>query len=66
MGKIRAIGVSNYTVNHLQQLVSECEIVPHVVQIELHPHYQQVDKEQTKTASIMVNCDLRTLISPFV
>ena len=40
-GKLRCIGVSNYTVGHLQELLDHCRVVPHVLQIELHPHYQQ-------------------------
>ena len=39
--KIRSIGVSNYTLDHMKELLENCEIVPHVLQIELHPHYQQ-------------------------
>lgn len=42
-GTFRAIGISNYTMSHMKQLLSECEILPHVVQLELHPHYQQQD-----------------------
>jgi len=42
-GIFRAIGISNYTLSHMKELLSECEIVPHVVQLELHPHYQQQD-----------------------
>ena len=40
-GKFRAIGVSNYTVSHLTELLDCCSVVPHVLQTELHPHYQQ-------------------------
>eukprot|EP00092_Neocalanus_flemingeri_P007059 GFUD01007626.1.p1 GENE.GFUD01007626.1~~GFUD01007626.1.p1 ORF type:complete len:321 (+),score=96.36 GFUD01007626.1:89-964(+) len=39
--KFRSIGVSNYTLEHMKDLLENCEIVPHVLQIELHPHYQQ-------------------------
>ena len=35
-GKARAIGVSNYMVKHLQELM-DSEVVPEVNQIELHP-----------------------------
>ena len=45
-GVLRAIGVSNYTISHMKQLLEECEVVPHVVQLELHPHYQQRDLVQ--------------------
>jgi 2,5-diketo-D-gluconate reductase A len=38
-GRARAIGVSNFQVDHLQRLASECEVVPAVNQIELHPYF---------------------------
>ena len=37
IGKLRSIGVSNYTLDHLHQLLETCEVVPHVLQVELHP-----------------------------
>jgi len=40
-GRLRSIGVSNYTVEHLNQLLDTCTITPHVVQVEVHPRYQQ-------------------------
>jgi len=40
-GKTRAIGVSNFTVEHLSRLVAETETVPAVNQIELHPRFTQ-------------------------
>ena len=40
-GKFRAIGVSNYTRSHLKELLNHCRVAPHVLQTELHPHYQQ-------------------------
>lgn len=36
-GKARAIGVSNYTVRHLEQLEKTATLLPHVVQNEYHP-----------------------------
>jgi methylglyoxal/glyoxal reductase len=36
-GRARAIGVSNYLVPHLEELLDRCEIKPAVNQIELHP-----------------------------
>lgn len=36
-GKVRALGVSNYSVRHLQQLLSTCRIRPSVNQVEFHP-----------------------------
>ncbi|CAO3610001.1 unnamed protein product [Mucor hiemalis] len=36
-GKVKHIGVSNYTPQHLEQLLKVCTVVPHVHQFELHP-----------------------------
>lgn len=33
LGKIRAIGVSNFDVEHLENIIKNCDIVPHVNQI---------------------------------
>src|SRR5262249_34344210 len=41
-GRCRAIGVSNYTVRHLSELLASCQIPPAANQVELHPFlYQQ-------------------------
>src|SRR6201995_5004494 len=40
-GKVRAIGVSNFMVEHLTNLLDAAEVVPAVNQIELHPYFQQ-------------------------
>ena len=40
-GKVRAIGVSNFMVDHLEQLLAEAAVVPAVNQIEVHPYFQQ-------------------------
>lgn len=37
-GRARSIGVSNFQVEHLRRLAAECEVVPAVNQIELHPY----------------------------
>ncbi|OPY31938.1 MAG: 2,5-diketo-D-gluconate reductase A [Methanomassiliicoccales archaeon PtaU1.Bin124] len=42
-GRCRAIGVSNYTIKHLEQLSSLAEVMPMVEQIELTPFLQQRD-----------------------
>jgi diketogulonate reductase-like aldo/keto reductase len=41
--KVRAIGVSNFMVEHLTTLLERTTVVPAVNQIELHPYYQQTD-----------------------
>lgn len=40
-GKVRAIGVSNYTVRHLEELLARCHIGPAVNQVEFHPFLYQ-------------------------
>ena len=42
-GRVRAIGVSNFTVAHLQRLFDETDTVPAVNQIELHPLLPQTE-----------------------
>ncbi len=37
-GRARAIGVSNYVVRHLEELLANCRIPPAVNQLELHPY----------------------------
>lgn len=39
-GRVRAIGVSNYMVPHLEELLPQVEITPAVNQIEYHPYLQ--------------------------
>jgi diketogulonate reductase-like aldo/keto reductase len=36
-GKIRAIGVSNFQIHHLEDLMGVCRVKPMVNQVELHP-----------------------------
>ncbi|AIF44281.1 aldo/keto reductase [Virgibacillus sp. SK37] len=40
-GKVRAIGVSNFHIHHLQNLLEDCEIRPVINQVEYHPHLTQ-------------------------
>ncbi|MFE3019626.1 aldo/keto reductase [Streptomyces sp. NPDC059256] len=40
-GRVKAIGVSNFLPEHLEQLFDKTSVVPAVNQIELHPHLQQ-------------------------
>lgn len=46
-GRIRAIGVSNYMIPHLDELLAEAEIVPAVNQIEYHPYLQSKPLAET-------------------
>jgi diketogulonate reductase-like aldo/keto reductase len=40
-GKVRAIGVSNFMVEHLTALLDKATVVPAVNQIEVHPYFAQ-------------------------
>src|SRR5512132_645965 len=40
-GKVRAIGVSNFMVDHLTSLLEKATVVPAINQIEVHPYFQQ-------------------------
>lgn len=42
-GKARSIGVSNYTIRHLTELLAEAGTVPAVNQVEFHPYLYQRD-----------------------
>ncbi|MRH44937.1 aldo/keto reductase [Aquibacillus halophilus] len=45
-GKAKAIGVSNFLPHHLEDLMSEAEIMPMANQIELHPQLTQVETRE--------------------
>lgn len=45
-GRARAIGVSNYVVRHLRELLDHCEVPPAVNQLELHP-YNYLSRKDT-------------------
>ncbi|WP_099156565.1 aldo/keto reductase [Virgibacillus ndiopensis] len=40
-GRVKAIGVCNFNIEHLQRLLDECDVVPAVNQVECHPFLQQ-------------------------
>lgn len=40
-GRVKAIGVSNFDIDHLERILKECDIVPTVNQVERHPYLQQ-------------------------
>jgi diketogulonate reductase-like aldo/keto reductase len=41
--KVRAIGVSNFLQHHLEEVLSDCKVVPMVNQMEFHPYVVQQD-----------------------
>lgn len=38
-GKLRAIGLSNFPVEKIQEVLDQCEVVPALMQVECHPYY---------------------------
>lgn len=42
-GRVRAIGVSNFHIHHLKDLMADAEIKPMVNQVEYHPHLAQTE-----------------------
>ena len=40
-GRVRSIGVSNFTRDHLERVIAETGVTPAVNQVELHPRFQQ-------------------------
>jgi diketogulonate reductase-like aldo/keto reductase len=42
-GKVKSIGVSNFMIHHLKELLSDCTFIPAVNQIELHPYHHRKD-----------------------
>lgn len=42
-GLIRAIGVSNYAIHHLDYFLPKCEVIPAVNQVEFHPQLSHPD-----------------------
>lgn len=39
-GKVKNIGVSNFNIKQLQDILDSCEIKPVTNQIEVHPYFQ--------------------------
>lgn len=53
--KCRAIGVSNYTIKHLEELLSECTVMPTVNQVEFSPYtYQKELLDYCNTKNIQI------------
>lgn len=44
-GKAKAVGVSNYTIRHLDELLKSSELVPAVNQVEFHPYIYEQQRE---------------------
>jgi diketogulonate reductase-like aldo/keto reductase len=42
-GKVRAIGVSNFNIHHLKDILEDCVVKPVINQVEYHPHLTQLE-----------------------
>ncbi len=42
-GKVKTIGVCNFTIRHLENLRANCEMIPLVNQIEMHPYFVDLE-----------------------
>lgn len=42
-GRVKAIGVCNFDIEHLERIFTECEVKPTVNQVEYHPYLQQTE-----------------------
>lgn len=40
-GKVRSIGLSNFTAEQIQEILNICEVKPAVLQTEVHPYHQE-------------------------
>lgn len=45
-GKVKAIGLSNFPEEFVQEIVDTATIIPQMVQVEAHPYYPQTDLKQ--------------------
>ena len=45
-GKVRAIGLSNFTAEQVKEILDKCEIKPAVLQTEVHPYSQEKELKE--------------------
>lgn len=53
-GKVRAIGLSNFTTAQIQEILDVCEVKPAVLQTEVHPYFQEQELKTFLTQENMV------------
>lgn len=41
-GEVKAIGLSNFNKEQIEEILSICEVKPAVLQTEVHPYYQEM------------------------
>ncbi|WP_068676255.1 aldo/keto reductase [Oceanobacillus sp. Castelsardo] len=45
-GRVKAIGVCNFDIEHLERILKECDVVPVINQVEYHPYLQQKELKE--------------------
>lgn len=45
-GKVRAIGLSNFTIEQIKEILNICEVKPAVLQTEVHPYSQEKELKE--------------------
>lgn len=53
-GKVRAIGLSNFTVAQIQEILDICEVKPAILQTEVHPYFQEQELKEFLAKEDMV------------
>ena len=53
-GKVRAIGLSNFTKAQIQEILALCEVKPAILQTEIHPYSQEKELKEFLTSQGMV------------
>jgi 2,5-diketo-D-gluconate reductase A len=49
-GRVKSIGVSNFTIEGLQRIIDETDVVPAIHQVELHPFFNQSELRAFNTS----------------
>ena len=42
-GKLKAIGISNFNIQEIQEILDNCSVVPALIKVEAHPYYPQTE-----------------------
>lgn len=45
-GKVKAIGLSNFNIQQIKEILDVCEIKPAILQTEVHPYSQEVELKE--------------------
>lgn len=45
-GKVKAIGLSNFTIDGIREIISQCKVKPAILQTEVHPYAQEKELKE--------------------